>query len=145
MSTKKNAAAASLAAVSLAGGLLAAAPAASAAPCDGQSVSVSVTDPATGDKRQGTATSCTEAGQIGSVIGFVTPAVGVDFRDDNGNRTTSGLSPRDQFKYLGQRKVGINGDGTLIKVRQITQGMGGWGDLYEGWIPEKYVPAGLID
>lgn len=70
---------------------------------------------------------------------FVTPAVGVDFRDDNGNRTSSGLSNQDQFVWLGGKKPGKNGDGTLIQVKQTTHGKGGWGSLYIGWVPLKYV------
>ena len=71
-------------------------------------------------------------------VSSVTPSVGVDFRDDHGNRTSSGLSNRDQFEYLNARRQGRSGDGMLIKVRQITHGKGGWGPLYTGWIPVKY-------
>ena len=63
---------------------------------------------------------------------------GVDLRDGNGNRTTSGLGPDDQFEWLGGKKPGKNGDGTLIEVKQVTTGKGGWGPLYEGWIPVKF-------
>lgn len=64
--------------------------------------------------------------------------VNVDFRDENGNRTSSGMGTGDQFEWLGGRKPGKNGDGTLIEVKQTTTGKGGWGDRYEGWIPAKY-------
>lgn len=142
----RNALAAGFVTVALAGGLLVAAPAALAASCEtGRTKEVTITNPVTGREETGTVTECPTGAKVGSVIGFVTPAVGVDFRDDNGNRTASGMSPYDQFQYLGQTKAGKNGDGTLIKVRQLTKGKGGWGSLYEGWIPVKYVPAGLID
>lgn len=62
----------------------------------------------------------------------------VTFRDARGNRTGSGLGIEDQFEWLGSKKQGKNGDGPLIEVRQITHGKGGWGPLYEGWIPAKY-------
>lgn len=71
-------------------------------------------------------------------ISSVTPSSGVVFRDGNGNRTTSGLSPRDKFMYVGQKMEGKNGDGTLILVKQMTKGVGGWGPLYLAWIPVKY-------
>jgi hypothetical protein len=64
--------------------------------------------------------------------------VAVTFRDENGNRTDSGLGAEDQFEWLGGRKPGKNGDGQLIEVKQITTGKGGWGSLYQGWIPAKY-------
>lgn len=72
--------------------------------------------------------------------GTITTAVtfDVNFRDDNGDRTSSGLGANDQFHYLGAKKMGKNGDGMLIKVKQTTTGQGGWGSLYEGWIPVKY-------
>lgn len=72
----------------------------------------------------------------GSITSAVT--VAVDFRDDNGDRTSSGLGAHDQFQYLGAKKQGRNGDGLLIKVRQTTRGQGGWGSLYEGWIPARW-------
>lgn len=64
--------------------------------------------------------------------------VPVDFRDESGNRTSSGMGTGDQFEWLGGRKPGKNGDGTLIEVKQTTTKMGGWGNLYTGWIPVKY-------
>lgn len=64
--------------------------------------------------------------------------VDVDFRDAQGNRTSSGMGNEDQFQWLGGKKPGKNGDGALIQVRQLTRGQGGWGPLYEGWIPVKY-------
>jgi len=64
--------------------------------------------------------------------------VAVDFRDQNGNRTNSGMGAEDQFEWLGGRKPGKNGDGMLIEVKQTTTGKGGWGSLYQGWIPVKY-------
>ncbi|MFE0472539.1 hypothetical protein ACFW2V_13085 [Streptomyces sp. NPDC058947] len=64
--------------------------------------------------------------------------VDVTFRDDQGNRTTSGMSSQDQFEWLGGKKPGKNGDGMLIEVKQISRGKGGWGPLYQGWIPVKY-------
>lgn len=67
--------------------------------------------------------------------------VNVSFRDEGGNKTGSGISTEDQFQWLGQKKPGKNGDGTLIKVKQITHGKGGWGPLYEGWIPVKFTQA----
>jgi hypothetical protein len=77
-------------------------------------------------------------GQADSTTSSVTPSVGVILRDDNGALTTSGLSNRDQFEYLGEKMDGKHGDGTLIKIRQTSTGMGGWGELREGWIPVKY-------
>jgi hypothetical protein len=77
------------------------------------------------EKRQGTGT-----------ISAVT--VDVDFRNGDGERTNSGISTEDQFEWLGGKKPGRDGDGELIEVRQITQGKGGWGPLYQGWIPVKY-------
>lgn len=68
----------------------------------------------------------------------ITPAGGVDFRDSRGNRTGSGISNEDQFEWLGGKKPGKNGDGTLIEVKQVTHGKGGWGPLYQGWIPVKF-------
>ena len=64
--------------------------------------------------------------------------VDVDFRDTNGNRTNSGISTQDQFEWLGGKKQGKGGDGTLIEVKQITHGKGGWGPAYKGWIPVKF-------
>ena len=69
------------------------------------------------------------------------PSVSVAFRDESGNRTGSGMSKWDQFKWLGGKKPGKNGDGTLIEVEQITKGKGGWGSRYRGWIPVKYTQA----
>jgi hypothetical protein len=112
VNAKKTAVAAAATAALLTGATLAIAPAAQAAPA------ATSVDPNT--------------------TSAVTPAVGVDFRDDHGNRTTSGISNRDQFEYLGVQREGKNGDGTLIKVRQLTNGRGGWGKLYTGWIPVKY-------
>lgn len=74
-------------------------------------------------------------------ISAVTPSQGVTLRDKNGNRTGSGLSNQDQFEWLGGKKPGKNGDGVLIEVKQITQGKGGWGSDYIGWIPVKYTQA----
>lgn len=71
-------------------------------------------------------------------VSSVTPSSGVVFRDENGNRTNSGLSPRDKFMYVGQKMQGKGNDGTLILVKQITKGVGGWGPLYLAWIPVKY-------
>lgn len=76
-----------------------------------------------------------------STISSVKPSVGVDFRDANGNRTASGLSSRDQFKWLGETMPGNGTDGPLIKVEQISKNSGGWGPLYIGWIPVKYTQA----
>lgn len=126
---KKTALKAAAASAALAGSLLVIAPAASAASCPSGQVAI--------------------AGGCGTVVGTlpdqshgttgsVVPEVGVDFRDEHGHRTGSGLSNQDQFRYLDQKKDGLNGDGTLIKVRQTTKGKGGWGELYEGWIPVKY-------
>lgn len=64
--------------------------------------------------------------------------VSVYFRDADGNKTDSGLGPGDQFEWLGGKKMGKNGDGMLVEIRQTTTGKGGWGSLYEGWIPMKY-------
>jgi hypothetical protein len=72
----------------------------------------------------------------GSTTSAVT--VPVDFRDADGNRTSSGLGVNDQFHWLGGKKQGKNGDGLLIEIRQTTHGGGGWGPLYEGWIPVKF-------
>lgn len=71
-------------------------------------------------------------------VSSVTPSGGVDFRDVNGDRTSSGLSPADRFQYVGQKRKGKNGDGPLILVKQLTHGKGGWGPLYLAWIPVKY-------
>lgn len=71
-------------------------------------------------------------------ISRVTPSGGVDFRDEDRNRTDSGLSPQDRFQYVGQKVEGKNGDGPLILVKQLTKGKGGWGPRYLGWIPIKY-------
>lgn len=70
--------------------------------------------------------------------------VDVDFRDAGGSRTDSGISHNDVFEWLGGRKPGKNGDGTLIEVKQVTHGKGGWGPAYIGWIPEKYTQAPMM-
>jgi len=88
-----------------------------------------------------------EQGRSTGITSFVTPAVGVDFRDENGNKTGSGFYPANAFEYLGKKKHGKNGDGTLILVRQLTRQDGpgitqsGYGNLYKGWIPVKYTQA----
>lgn len=88
-----------------------------------------------------------EQGHPTGITSFVTPAVGVDFRDENGNKTGSGFYPANAFEYLGKKKHGKNGDGTLILVRQLTRHDGpgitqsGYGSLYKGWIPAKYTQA----
>jgi hypothetical protein len=88
-----------------------------------------------------------EQGVETGINSFVTPAVGVDFRDENGNKTGSGFYPVNAFEYLGKKKQGINGDGTLILVRQLTRQdpgtvvQSGYGSLYRGWIPVKYTQA----
>ena len=85
-----------------------------------------------------------EQGKSTGITSFVTPAVGVDFRDENGNKTGSGFYPANAFEYLGKKKHGKNGDGTLILVRQMTKAddgavtQSGYGTLYKGWIPVKY-------
>lgn len=86
-----------------------------------------------------------EQGHPTGISSFVTPAVGVDFRDENGNKTGSGFYPANAFEYLGKKKHGKNGDGTLILVRQMTKAQdgasitqSGYGNLYKGWIPAKY-------
>jgi len=88
-----------------------------------------------------------EQGKSTGITSFVTPAVGVDFRDEAGNKTGSGFYPANAFEYLGKKKQGKNGDGTLILVRQLTRDdpgtvtQSGYGTLYRGWIPEKYTQA----
>lgn len=86
-----------------------------------------------------------EQGHPTGTTSFVTPAVGVDFRDEDGNKTGSGFYPANAFEYLGKKKQGKNGDGTLILVRQMTKAndgasitQSGYGNLYKGWIPVKY-------
>lgn len=86
-----------------------------------------------------------EQGKSTGITSFVTPAVGVDFRDEDGNKTGSGFYPANGFEYLGKKKHGKNGDGTLILVRQLTKAQdgnavtqSGYGTLYKGWIPVKY-------
>lgn len=86
-----------------------------------------------------------EQGHPTGTTSFVTPSVGVDFRDENGRKTGSGFYPANAFEYLGKKKHGINGDGTLILVRQMTKAndgasivQSGYGNLYKGWIPVKY-------
>lgn len=143
VNVKKSVVASGAVTVVLAGGLLVTAPAASADSCGpgqtARSTTQEVKNPLTGEMEKGTVTECVKADEFtGKTISFVTPAVGVDFRDDNGNRTASGLSSNDQFEYLGEKRAGVNGDGTLIRIRQITTGKGGWGSRYEGWIPVKY-------
>lgn len=145
MNVKKGAVTAGAVAILLTGGLLVTAPAAAAdSACgpgvSGVSIKRMVKNPLTGQMEMGTVTECPDV-KVSSgarIVSSVTPGVGVDFRDDNGRRTGSGLSNRDQFQYLGATKTGDGEDGALVKVRQITQGVGGWGDLYEGWIPVKY-------
>jgi hypothetical protein len=141
----KNTLRAGFVAVVLAGGLIVTTGSASADSGCGPGVTAKtsqrmVTNPLTGKQEMGTVTECPDV-KISAgvtVVSSVTPGVGVDFRDDNGNRTSSGLSSRDQFKYLGLKKVGKGEDGMLVKVEQITQGRGGWGELYIGWVPMKY-------
>lgn len=88
-----------------------------------------------------------EQGVETGITSFVTPAVGVDFRDESGNKTGSGFYPVNAFEYLGKKKQGKNGDGTLILVRQLTREdpgsitQSGYGSLYKGWIPVKYTQA----
>lgn len=88
-----------------------------------------------------------EQGAHTGITSFVTPAVGVDFRNENGVKTGSGFYPANAFEYLGRKKHGINGDGTLILVRQLTRAddgtvtQSGYGSLYQGWIPVKYTQA----
>lgn len=88
-----------------------------------------------------------EQGRETGITSYVTPAVGVDFRDEAGNKTGSGFYPVNLFEYLGKKKHGKNGDGTLILVRQLTRDdpgtvvQSGYGDLYRGWIPVKYTQA----
>lgn len=88
-----------------------------------------------------------EQGHPTGIRSFVTPAVGVDFRDEDGNKTGSGFYPANSFEYLGKKKQGKNGDGTLILVRQETKHdsptvvQSGYGTLYKGWIPVKYTQA----
>lgn len=86
-----------------------------------------------------------EQGHPTGTTSFVTPSVGVDFRDELGRKTGSGFYPANGFEYLGRKKHGINGDGTLILVRQMTRAkdgpsvtQSGYGTLYMGWIPVKY-------
>lgn len=86
-----------------------------------------------------------EQGESTGITSFVTPAVGVNFRDENGTKTSSGFYPVNGFEYLGKKKAGKNGDGTLILVRQMTKSadgssvtQSGYGSLYKGWIPVKY-------
>jgi hypothetical protein len=88
-----------------------------------------------------------EQGKSTGIRSFVTPAVGVDFRDEDGNKTGSGFYPANSFEYLGKKKHGKNGDGVLILVRQETKQdsptvvQSGYGTLYKGWIPVKYTQA----
>jgi hypothetical protein len=85
-----------------------------------------------------------EQGSPTGIRSFVTPAVGVDFRDEDGNKTGSGFYPANSFEYLGKKKQGKNGDGVLILVRQETKQdsptvvQSGYGTIYKGWIPVKY-------
>lgn len=85
-----------------------------------------------------------EQGKSTGIRSFVTPAVGVDFRDEDGNKTGSGFYPANSFEYLGKKKQGKNGDGVLILVRQETKQdsptvvQSGYGTIYKGWIPVKY-------
>lgn len=143
---KKTTAASVAAAVALTGSLFVLAPSATAAgPCKaGEKVVISYEqryNPTNGKTERAKITECkseiTGNGQAGA-ISSVKPAVGVDFRDDEGNRTASGLSPRDEFQFMGMKREGKNGDGTLILVKQLTEGKGGWGPVYFAWIPVKY-------
>ncbi|AYD81185.1 hypothetical protein SEA_JUSTBECAUSE_16 [Streptomyces phage JustBecause] len=85
-----------------------------------------------------------EQGSPTGIRSFVTPVVGVDFRDEDGNKTGSGFYPANSFEYLGKKKQGKNGDGVLILVRQETKQdsptvvQSGYGTIYKGWIPVKY-------
>ncbi len=140
----KNILRAGFVAVVLMGGLLVTTTAATADTACGPGGEAEVTqetvrNPVTGAMELGTVTTCPDVTTFRTtVISSVTPAVGVDFRNDDGDRTASGLSSHDQFRFLHLTKEGKGGDGLLIKVRQTTQGKGGWGPLYEGWIPAKY-------
>lgn len=134
---KKNIAKAAVVATALTGSLIAGTASASALDCKpGQVKVMGQCGTVTGeDKRQGRSTGITS---------FVTPSVGVDFRDNNGNKTGSGFYPANAFEYLGRKMHGKNGDGTLILVRQLTKAddgsvtQSGYGNLYTGWIPVKY-------
>lgn len=133
---KKSALKAAVAGVALAGSLAVAAPAASATTCAKDQVVIG--------GQCGTVTSTLPDETRGSRITTgirQDMTTGVTFRDDNGNRTSSGMAVKDQFNFLGPKKMGRNGDGMLVKVKQITKGQGGWGDLYIGWIPVKYTMA----
>ncbi|MCP9209510.1 hypothetical protein [Streptomyces cucumeris] len=121
---KSTALKAAAASAVLAGSLAIGAPAASAAGCPEGQVKTSM--------------GCGKTSKGTNSISSVTPAVGVDFRDASGNRTSSGLSNSDQFEWLGGKMTGKGDDGMLIEVRQVTHDMGGWGPLYQGWIPVKY-------
>lgn len=88
-----------------------------------------VTDPSTGKRAVATVTECSGS--------RVTPAVGVDFRDDNGFKTGSGLSPNDRFVYLGEPRM-LNGE-MMVMVKQTTSGVGGYGSLYKGYIPTRFI------
>src|ERR1044072_6938 len=85
-----------------------------------------------------------EQGKSTGIRSFVTPAVGADFRHEDGHKAGPGFYPANSFEYLGKKKQGKNGDGVLILVRQETKQdsptvvQSGYGTLYKGWIPVKY-------
>ncbi|MER6605754.1 hypothetical protein ABT282_07515 [Streptomyces sp. NPDC000927] len=137
----KRAAAVTAAAVAITGSALVTSASADSACGPGVEAKVSqrmVHNPASGKREMGTVTECpdTSTRSTGGTISSITPSEGVDFRNNNGFKTGSGLSNRDRFRYLGETRT-FNGE-VMIRVKQITSGMGGYGSLYEGWIPVRF-------
>ncbi|MBD3004553.1 hypothetical protein [Streptomyces sp. 5-10] len=143
MNNAKRVAAVAAVTIALSGGVLittAVADSACGPGAIGKTSEQKVLNPATGRYETGTVTDCpdvTTSKPTGTVTSAISPLYSaVDFRDSNGVKTGSGLSNRDQFQYLNEKKT--VGGVELIRVKQITKGMGGYGSLYEGWIPVNY-------
>lgn len=88
---------------------------------------------------------CTDAnGNISRVNGnHVTPAVGVDFRDQFGNKLGCGVYPKAELVYLGFTRKAPNGD-ILVKMFQrntpaTDEGYGTGDACYANYIPVKYL------
>ena len=79
----------------------------------------------------------------GMPASWTKPWGGVAFRDKNGVKTASGMSVNDQFTFsFADSCAHFNGE-RMAWVTQTTQGKGGWGTRYSGYIPTRLlnVPA----
>lgn len=135
----KKTIAAGAAAAALAGTIVLGGTAAASDNCTGSQVRTAYGCGTVSDDNEGVGTtqSSPAAGTGGLIFrdGSGAPAI-----DSDGNQ--SGIGERDRFDWSGEKRV--VGGTVLIFVKQTTQGGGGWGSLYSGWVKAEFTQAPVL-